>query len=151
MRRYWTDLTEPNQRSELQRTFTFSSLIYCSTSDKLVSLEDFVREHDHVVYGASFPQSSPIIEKPSSPLHVLKDLVNIHVVNSFNSLSELYANLDNLDLRNPEHLRPAWDTYFMVCLPPCFYIARSVIADYGFTGVAEVQLYETSSGSHPRT
>lgn len=116
MPRYWTDFTGQKQRSKLPCTYPFSFLSNSTTmSNMLVSLEDFVREHDHVVYGISSPDPSSTEVKSSSPLHALKDLVNIHVVNSFNSPSELHAHLDKLDLLNPEHLRPAWDTYFMVC------------------------------------
>ncbi|TEB38877.1 hypothetical protein FA13DRAFT_1724823 [Coprinellus micaceus] len=64
------------------------------------NLETFVRDNDRLAYG------------PDS-LHELRDLVNIHVINSFSSSSELCAHLDSLDLLNSEHLRPSWDSYFM--------------------------------------
>lgn len=40
--------------------------------------------------------------------------MNVHVNNSFDSLSALYSHLDDVDLMDVERLRPGWDTYFMV-------------------------------------
>ncbi|KAI0788680.1 cytidine deaminase-like protein [Abortiporus biennis] len=40
-------------------------------------------------------------------------MVNLRVVNSFNTVSALHAHLNGLDLTNNERLRPTWDTYFM--------------------------------------
>lgn len=51
-----------------------------------------------------------------SSLHRLQPLVNVHIVNAFESLDALYSHLDALDLVNPDRLRPTWDTYFMVAL-----------------------------------
>ena len=44
----------------------------------------------------------------------MADLVNFRVNNSFPNLECLHQHLDTLDLLHPEHLRPNWDTYFMV-------------------------------------
>jgi len=49
-------------------------------------------------------------------LYRIADLVNINVINSFPNLQQLHAYLDILDLLNSEHLRPSWDSYFMVSL-----------------------------------
>ncbi|OCH94750.1 hypothetical protein OBBRIDRAFT_810330 [Obba rivulosa] len=43
----------------------------------------------------------------------LADLISLRVVNSFDSVPPLHAYLDDLDVLNPERLRPGWDTYFM--------------------------------------
>ena len=40
-------------------------------------------------------------------------MVNLRIVNSFPTVPDLYDYLDELDLTNPERLRPGWDTYFM--------------------------------------
>ncbi|KAI8980756.1 cytidine deaminase-like protein [Trametes punicea] len=40
-------------------------------------------------------------------------LANVHVVNSFETVSELQDHLTEINLLDPERLRPAWDTYFM--------------------------------------
>jgi hypothetical protein len=80
-----------------------------------VSLEAFVQEHDNIVYGMTSRLSdSPPFGGENSSLHALRDLVNLHIVNSFSSISALHRHLDALDIMNPERLRPSWDTYFMV-------------------------------------
>ena len=75
-----------------------------------VSLEDFVQEDDRTVFGSLL---LPDLSK-SKCLRNLADLVNFHVNNSFPSLECLHRHLDVLDLLHPEHLRPNWETYFMV-------------------------------------
>jgi dCMP deaminase len=80
-----------------------------------MTLDAFVQEHDTLTYGTMFQLSdSPTIGHRHSSLHSLRDLVNVHIVNSFSSLSALHVYLDSLDLLNSERLRPSWDTYFMV-------------------------------------
>ncbi|KAF7311046.1 hypothetical protein HMN09_00648100 [Mycena chlorophos] len=71
-----------------------------------VSLEAFVREDDLRVFGDG-PRES------TSSLNALRDLVNIHISNSFQSLSALHGYLDDLNLLDPGHVRPPWDAYFM--------------------------------------
>ncbi|KAJ7110048.1 cytidine deaminase-like protein [Mycena epipterygia] len=78
---------------------------YRSNSIRSVSLEDFVREDDGIVFGSQ--------EVPVSSLHNLSDLVNIHIANTFHNLSMLHSHLDDLNLLDPGHLRPQWDAYFM--------------------------------------
>ncbi|EMD41966.1 hypothetical protein CERSUDRAFT_120846 [Gelatoporia subvermispora B] len=76
-----------------------------------ISLEEFVQDHDYRIYGPSrtvTPEASS-----SSSLQSLVDLISLRVVNAFDALSSLHAYLDELDLLNPERLRPGWDTYFM--------------------------------------
>ena len=75
-----------------------------------------MQEHDDIMYGTSSQLSSSITfgSKNSSSLHSLSDLVDLHIVNSFESIPALRTHLDTLDLLNPERLRPGWDTYFMV-------------------------------------
>ncbi|KAF8973514.1 cytidine deaminase-like protein [Flammula alnicola] len=73
-----------------------------------ISLEDFIREDDRIVFGD--PHST--LSKAAS-LQNLGDLVNIQVINSHTSLQGLYSHLDHIDLLHPEHLRPSWDAYFM--------------------------------------
>ncbi|KAJ7808238.1 cytidine deaminase-like protein, partial [Mycena olivaceomarginata] len=77
-----------------------------NVSSHSVSLEQFVREHDSIVFGGGLPESL-------SSLHSLNDLVNIHISNNFDSPSMLHSYLDDLNLLDPSHLRPQWDAYFM--------------------------------------
>ncbi|KAJ7492461.1 cytidine deaminase-like protein [Mycena latifolia] len=74
-----------------------------NNSPHSVSLEEFVREDDTIVFGVG----------GTSSLHDLSDLVNIHVSNTFQNLSLLHSHLDDLNLLDPGHLRPQWDAYFM--------------------------------------
>ncbi|KAL9716479.1 Deoxycytidine monophosphate (dCMP) deaminase [Leucoagaricus gongylophorus] len=72
------------------------------------SLECFLRENDELVFGNS---SNGMLGLPS--LRSVQDLVDIHINNDFNEFSELHAHLENLNLLDPQHLRPSWDAYFM--------------------------------------
>jgi len=49
-----------------------------------------------------------------SSLRGIQDLVDVNINNDFNDSSELDAYLENLNLLDPQHLRPSWDAYFMV-------------------------------------
>ena len=75
------------------------------------SLEDFVREDDRIVFGETSSDSSTT----TSSLHDLRDLVDIQIINSFQSLSDFESYLEEINLLDVEHLRPGWDAYFMVC------------------------------------
>lgn len=87
--------------------------------DSGISLEEFIREHDYHYYGTSdasleTPRKTTFGSTPAGPtLSSLNDLVNLHVVNSFDSFEALHAYLGQLNLLDPERLRPGWDTYFM--------------------------------------
>ena len=72
-----------------------------------------MQEHDERYYGLndSSSQTSQLATRP--PLRTLHHLINLHVINSFDSVQELHRHLECLDLANPERLRPGWDTYFM--------------------------------------
>ena len=82
------------------------------------SLEEFIHEHDLYFYG---PQAldvslrkNPVSGTQDLPsLRSLDQMVNLRIVNSFPTVADLYDYLDDLDLTNPERLRPGWDTYFM--------------------------------------
>lgn len=62
-----------------------------------------------MVFGNS---SNGMLGLPS--LRSVQDLVDVHINNDFNEFSELHAHLENLNLLDPQHLRPSWDAYFMV-------------------------------------
>lgn len=96
----------------------FFSLIKISTEDNSqyssscnFSLTEFLEEDDRTVFGAynTDPHS-----KEMECLHRVEDLISINVTNSFRTLQQLHAYLDRLDLLDSEHLRPSWDSYFMV-------------------------------------
>ena len=111
-----------------------------------VSLGAFVQEHDKIMYGMTSQLSdSPSFGCENSSLHALRDLVNLHIVNSFSSVSALHRHLDALDIMNPERLRPSWDTYFMVSplLSRVLLLCLS-LADIGFAGISPVELHEAT-------
>jgi hypothetical protein len=116
-------------------------------SSSFISLEDFVRENDHVVYGVGSRVLNAINKpKSASSLHNLSDLVNLHVVNSFQTISCFHSHLDSLNLLDPNRLRPQWDTYFMVCIRVEFEFLEphAKITDSRFPCVSSVKLYEAS-------
>lgn len=55
---------------------------------------------DHRVFGSLKP---------------MRDLVDIRITNDFQSIAALHEHLEQINLQDPVHLRPDWDTYFMVC------------------------------------
>ncbi|KIK07201.1 hypothetical protein K443DRAFT_87498 [Laccaria amethystina LaAM-08-1] len=79
-----------------------------SKSSLHTSLENFVQENDSIV----FDTYTPAQQKKTS-LQNLRELVNIHVTNSYLSVEELHTHLESLNLLDWEHLRPSWDAYFM--------------------------------------
>ncbi|KIY67207.1 hypothetical protein CYLTODRAFT_397583 [Cylindrobasidium torrendii FP15055 ss-10] len=70
------------------------------------SLEEFVHEDDRIVFGDEGMGSSPTLQG-------MRDLVHVSINNVFPGTSDLQAHIADLDLTDPKHLRPNWDTYFM--------------------------------------
>lgn len=66
-----------------------------------VSTEKFILQSDELLFNAS----NPLIE--------INNQANIKIINTSSSLKSLYVKLSELDLLNPERLRPTWDSYFM--------------------------------------
>ncbi|KAI0332019.1 hypothetical protein GY45DRAFT_1321569 [Cubamyces sp. BRFM 1775] len=84
------------------------------------TLEDFIREHDAFYYGPEgHGQDTPALQsvgfaqRSQTSFRSLSQLANVHVVNSFETISGLQDHLNELDLLDKERLRPGWDTYFM--------------------------------------
>ncbi|KAF9074823.1 cytidine deaminase-like protein [Rhodocollybia butyracea] len=67
-----------------------------------LSFQSFVAEDDERRFG-----------RGSSSLHEMTDWINLRVVNDHPTISAFHAHIECLDLLNPVHLRPDWDTYFM--------------------------------------
>lgn len=86
-------------------------ILNCLFSSYEGSLEDFVRDHDTLVYGSEDVHRD---EREAHALHNMKKLATIHIVNEFDSIAALHSYLDDIDLLNGDRLRPSWDTYFMV-------------------------------------
>ncbi|KAH0591034.1 hypothetical protein H2248_001144 [Termitomyces sp. 'cryptogamus'] len=77
------------------------------------SLEKFVRDNDRVSFGVGVSDPAKTDFDESSSLLSLRDLVNIHVFNSFKTIPSLHKHLEELNVLDPERLRPGWDAYFM--------------------------------------
>jgi len=101
------------------------------------SLEEFVREDDAHRFGGR------------GSLNELNEHVKIQIVNDFQKLSGLHAHLGSLDLLNPCHLRPDWDTYFMVCFKPLTsLLCANCVIDSSLACLSEVKLHEASRWSN---
>lgn len=78
-------------------------------------LKGFVEQNDLLVFGSNMEE--PVEQQtPTKALRSFRNLVNVHVANIFDSPQGLYSYLDDINLLNPERLRPGWDTYFMVSI-----------------------------------
>ncbi|THV07525.1 hypothetical protein K435DRAFT_709550 [Dendrothele bispora CBS 962.96] len=75
-----------------------------------LDIEDFVRQDDARKFGVA--EFEGRVTRNFS-LNALDQHVNIRMVNDFAKLSGLHAHVESIDLLNPSHLRPDWDTYFM--------------------------------------
>jgi dCMP deaminase len=65
------------------------------------TLEEFVKQSDVQLFS------------PESGLEKVMHKAQLRLLNSNESLEDLYASLDALDIPNPSRLRPSWDQYFM--------------------------------------
>ncbi|KAJ7070872.1 cytidine deaminase-like protein [Mycena amicta] len=110
-----------------------------NASPSPVTLEDFVHDDDCRVFGES-----------TSSLHGLRDLVNIHVSNSFRELSELHRYLDDLNLLDPGHLRPSWDAYFMTLASLASQRSNCMKRRVGAVLVRENRILATGYNGTPR-
>lgn len=73
-----------------------------------------LKEQDNAVSQEKFiVQSDELLFNPGNPLIEINTQANIKVINTSTSLKSLYVKLSELDLLNPERLRPTWDAYFM--------------------------------------
>jgi len=94
------------RKGEGEHWFYWESTEICDCSSLHTSLENFVQENDSIVFGT--------FHQKKTSLQNLRELVNIHVTNSYPSVEALHTHLESLNLLDQEHLRPSWDAYFMV-------------------------------------
>lgn len=75
---------------------------YCLKNEAAsLTPEDFITKSDETLFNAS----NPLIE--------INNQAHIKIINTTTSLKSLYVKLSELDVLNPERLRPTWDAYFM--------------------------------------
>lgn len=58
-------------------------------------------------------KSDELLFNPLNPVIEINNQAHIKIINTTTSLKSLYVKLSELDLMNPERLRPTWDAYFM--------------------------------------
>ncbi|KAH8080857.1 putative dCMP deaminase [Filobasidium floriforme] len=81
-----------------------------------ISLEDFVSQHDDLMNSATSrePTTSEIpTTTPKNCLRALMSHAHLTIMNSFETIPDLEKHLDEINLLDPERLRPGWDGYFM--------------------------------------
>ncbi|KAJ1985443.1 Deoxycytidine monophosphate (dCMP) deaminase [Dimargaris cristalligena] len=113
-------------------------------ADTLPTLEDFVAHHDqerfHSWTPAIKPQAvakalatttvttmpdkttppppqpllTPVTTPQPTPFYKVLSTADLYIVNSYSTPAAYFQYLDDLNLLNPERLRPSWDTYFMM-------------------------------------
>ncbi|KAG7099616.1 hypothetical protein E1B28_001444 [Marasmius oreades] len=103
------------------------------------SLEEFVQEDDTIRFGS---QSWTIAQ--------MNDLVNVFIMNDFSTTSDLYNYLDELDLPNPSHLRPGWDTYFMTLASLASHRSNCMKRRVGAILVRDHRILSTGYNGTPR-
>ncbi|KAJ7446487.1 cytidine deaminase-like protein [Mycena galericulata] len=118
---------------------------YRANSTVSISLEDFVREDDSIVFG-----TNDSAQELASSLHNLRDLVNMHVANTFQNLSMLHSHLDDLNLLDPGHLRPQWDAYFMTLASLASQRSNCMKRRVGAVLVRENRILATGYNGTPR-
>ncbi|OBA19634.1 hypothetical protein METBIDRAFT_13378 [Metschnikowia bicuspidata var. bicuspidata NRRL YB-4993] len=75
---------------------------YClKNKDSVETAEAFIAKSDALLFN------------PLNPLIEINNQAHIKVVNTTASIKSLYIKLSELDVLNPERLRPTWDAYFM--------------------------------------
>ncbi|KAI3622082.1 deoxycytidylate deaminase [Moniliophthora roreri] len=111
--------------------------------DESCSLEAFVREDDAIRFG------TPNTRKASS-MTEMRDLINISIMNDFSSLPDLHEHLENLDLPNPSHLRPDWDTYFMTLASLASHRSNCMKRRVGAILVRDKRIVSTGYNGTPR-
>ena len=106
---------------------------------------DFLEEDDRTVFGTC---DRNLQSTETGCLYHMADLVNINVINSFPTLQQLHAYLDRLDLLDSEHLRPSWDSYFMVSpvTSESSHHQWSRSSDVSLSGFSSIQLHEAACG-----
>ncbi|EMG50001.1 Deoxycytidylate deaminase (DCMP deaminase), putative [Candida maltosa Xu316] len=72
-----------------------------SKSKNNLSLDDFVKKNDELLFSVS----NPLIE--------INNQAQVKIINTSTSIKDLFIKLSELNLLNPSRLRPTWDSYFM--------------------------------------
>ncbi|KAL1922823.1 uncharacterized protein VTP21DRAFT_9199 [Calcarisporiella thermophila] len=82
-----------------------------STGREEPTFESFVTTSDAALF--NLHPTNPKEPNSTTPLYTCQASADITVVNRYTTLAPLHAELLELDLANPERIRPSWDAYFM--------------------------------------
>ncbi|KAG2062268.1 hypothetical protein BDR06DRAFT_1027621 [Suillus hirtellus] len=119
----------------------------CHRLINIATLEDFVQAHDREVFGDRVGPHSP---GGFSLLRRASPQVKLKIVNSFDSITELYHHLDSLDITNINRLRPQWDTYFMTLADLASQRSNCMKRRVGAILVRENRIVSTGYNGTPR-
>jgi dCMP deaminase len=101
----------------LSRLSTDKSSQKSTDSKIVVDLERFILRDETQLYTPFGHQIGDCLAKllfnHQSCLYDFHNIADIRLLNNSTNCRELYMKIDDLDLLNPERLRPGWDTYFM--------------------------------------
>lgn len=119
-----------------------------------VPLEGFVSEHDALLYDTvdrcEPAQNGTVMRKPVSSLRALRKLATFHIVNDFVTKEDLYTHLDELQLLDPNCLRPDWDNYFMMLASHASMRSNCMKRRVGAILVRENRIVATGYNGTPR-
>lgn len=86
----------------------------CQDLDELIpTLEDFVTMSDSDFYG---PATSDPVERSGTTMLGQGSIfykANLRIMNVESDIEAFYSHLEDLDIVNPDRIRPSWDAYFM--------------------------------------
>jgi hypothetical protein len=125
----WTLLCSLGFKGERCTLYVCSPRLTDSFRGSEVSLDLFVGDHDTLLHGPSSSNTKPppkSMGRRPSPLSRILHLARVHVTNDFETVPLLHKHLDDLNLFDPDRLRPSWDTYFMVGVSTASYSALTL-------------------------
>ena len=102
------------------------------------TVEDFVISSDLDMYG------------PSSARAGLAESAELRLLNSVDTVEELYRALDGLNLTNLQRLRPSWDQYFMQLASLAAHRSNCMKRRVGCVLVREKRVISTGYNGTPR-
>jgi len=89
----------------------------CEVLDEVIpDLESFIHATDLDFYGSHLGHkdlTSGETDQETTGNAVVFHKASLRIVNTYRTLRDLYRHLDELDMTNPDRIRPSWDAYFM--------------------------------------
>ncbi|KAJ1902334.1 Deoxycytidine monophosphate (dCMP) deaminase [Kickxella alabastrina] len=122
------------------------------------AINDLAKELDIGVCLAADAEPQPLLSsiiRNASAAHELNlkrvlASANVSIANTFDTLADLYAHLEHIDLTNPERIRPSWDTYFMLLSELASHRANCMKRKVGCILVKDNQIIATGYNGTPK-